>query len=120
MKKFILMSAFAICTFSLFGQSQSVTNNVKPGAIFKIGKTETNSYRHIKFPKPNIILKRGGRLNYDRIEGSLVVVTAINIKKDGTTVVKIKRKDGKRFFGSHRYLAANIDEALQSGELQTD
>ncbi len=117
MRTYILALAFTMCTFGLFAQSETATTDVKIGDIFEIGSPVTNTYKHIKFPKSNIIIKRGGIANYKRIKGSVVVVSSIKEKKDGTTVANIKRKDGGRFFGSHTVISAHLNDALQSGEL---
>ena len=95
-----------------------VPTEVRVGDVLEIGRPETNTFKHINFPRANFIIKRGGRANYKRVEGNKVVVTSIKEKKDGTTQVKIKRKDGGRFFGSHAVVAADFDEAIKSGELQ--
>ena len=95
-----------------------VPTDVKVGDVFEIGQPETNKYKHIKFPKANFIVKRGGTANYKRVEGQKVVVTSIKEKKDGTTLVKIKRTDGNRFFGSHNVVTADFKQALESGELE--
>jgi hypothetical protein len=92
--------------------------DVKVGDIFEIGKPETNTYKHINFPKANFIIKRGGFANYKRAEGQKVVVTSVKEKKDGSTQVKIKRTDGNRFFGSHTVVSVDFNEALTSGELE--
>ncbi|WP_339840873.1 hypothetical protein [uncultured Maribacter sp.] len=91
--------------------------NVDVGDIFEIGKPETNKYKHIDFPRENFIIKRGGIANYKRAEGATVVVTSVKEKKDGTTQIKFKRKDGGRFFGSHTVIQADYHEAISSGEL---
>ncbi|MDY7394063.1 hypothetical protein UMM65_02330 [Aureibaculum sp. 2210JD6-5] len=117
MKKCILLFAFSVCTLSLFAQSLSTTTEVKIGDVFEIGEPKTNTYKHINFPKPNIIIKRGGIVNYNKVKGSMVVITSVKEKDNGTIEVKIKRKDGGRFFGSHHVIEADFNNALSSGEL---
>ena len=92
--------------------------DVKVGNAFEIGKSETNKYGHIDFPKANFIIKRGGMENYRPIQGEKVVVTSGSERKDGSTKVKIKRTDGGKFFGSHSMVAASFDDALKTAELQ--
>ncbi|MGC1516754.1 MAG: hypothetical protein WA810_14365 [Maribacter sp.] len=110
-----------LCSVSMLHaqtDSRSSSDPVNVGDVFEIGKPETNTYQHIDFPRANFIIKRGGIANYKRAEGEVVVVTSVKEKKDGTTQVTIKRKDGGRFFGSHTYVSANVQEAVASGELQ--
>jgi hypothetical protein len=101
--------------------AQDKTKNetlVDVGDVFEIGKPKANKYKHIDFPRENFIIKRGGLANYKSAEGATVVVTSVKEKKDGTTKIRIKRKDGGRFFGSHTVIQANYKEAISSGELQ--
>lgn len=108
-----------ILFFSANLLNAQMKTDVKVGDIFEIGKPETNTYEYIGFPRANFIIKRGGIANYKRVEGERVVVTSVKQGKDGSTKVKIKRKDGHRFFGSHSVITVDFDAALESGELQT-
>lgn len=118
MKKYLVVFVFMLSALGLFAQSQKTMVDVKVGDVFEIGKLENNSYKYIQLPRLNIIKKRGGTTHDLNLEGSVVVVTGIKTKKDGTTIVKIKRQDGTRFFRTHKIITANIDKALESGELQ--
>lgn len=116
-RTYILIVTIVFCTMGLYAQSKTILTDVKVGDVLEIGKPETSTYKHINLPRPNMILKRGGRVNYDAIVGAKVIVTAIKVKKDGTIIIKIKQKDKKRFFGSHGVLTATYKDALQTGEL---
>ncbi len=100
------------------GDKQAVPQEVQVGDILEIGRPDAPSYKYIDFPRPNFIIKRGGIANYKRVEGNKVIITAIKEKKDGTLKVKIKRTDGGRFFGSHPVVSADLENALESGELR--
>ena len=100
-----------------FGFAQSVNSDIEIGTVFKIGKSASAKYKHVNVPKANMIIKRGGVANYNGLVGRLVVVTSIQKKKNGATVLRFKLKNGKRFFGSHTLLTANAEKALKSGEL---
>ena len=118
MKKYILLFAFAICTLSVLAQSKTTTIDVKVGDLFEIGAPEAKTYQHINLPKAHTVIKRGG-IHYDKdIKGSVVIITAVKKKKDGSVVVKFKRKDGQRFFRTHKVIKADFANAVQSGELQ--
>ncbi|SDE49567.1 hypothetical protein SAMN05421636_105276 [Pricia antarctica] len=88
------------------------------GAVFEIGEASAHYYKHIQFPRANFIIKRGGFANYQAMENIQVVVASLKVRKEGTAKVYLKRADGKRFFGSHLYVAANVKQALASGELR--
>lgn len=111
MKKYILLLGLFVAAMNLQAQEVAV------GDTFEIGDPESPQYEHLEFPRANFIIKRGGIANYKSVKGNKVVVTSIKEKKDGTKLVRIKRTDGNRFFGSHWQVAANIEKALESGEL---
>ena len=115
MKK-IIFSFLLLCfvSFSLSAQS-----SVKVGDVFTIGEVAKDNYKYIKFPKANIVNKKGGVVNYNLLVGKKVEVTSIKEKKDGTKMAKIKLTSGKRFFKSHKYVTVHIDKAIESKELQS-
>lgn len=111
MKKYLLFLGLFIAAVNLHAQDVAV------GDAFEIGNPESPQYAHLEFPRANFIIKRGGIANYKSVQGQKVVVSSIKEKKDGTMLVKIKRADGNRFFGSHWQVAVNVEKALESGEL---
>lgn len=117
MKHAILLLVFTFCSLHISAQTHKTTEAVT-GDSFTIGKPATNNYMHINFPKANTIAKRGGIANYDNQKGLVVIVTSVKHKQDGSVLITLKRKEGKRFFGSHNYISANYDQAIDSGELQ--
>jgi hypothetical protein len=117
MKTTLLSFIIAFCTLGMVAQSETNTVEVTIGDSYIIGPSETASYQHIEIPRFNIIMKRGGFPNPSELKGRMVEVTAIKEKKDNTTVVTIKMKDGTRFFGSHRTLKAHLKAAVAAGEL---
>ena len=119
MMKYAIVFLFAVSILNAQNSTNQEINAVQIGDVFEIGRPESNSYNHINFPSENFIIKRGGIANYKLAEGEKVVVTSVKEKKNGITKVKIKRKDGGRFFGSHSVVSADFKEALESGELQS-
>lgn len=117
MRSFSFFAIVLFYTFSVFGQSASVSSNVAVGDILVIGVSEDNSYDHINFPKENFIIKRGGIASFKTLSGTSVQVLSLSKNKFGTTVVKIRRKDSGRFFGSHLTVTAQLEPAISSGEL---
>ena len=119
MKQLIFAVLFAIGSVGLNAKDANciAPQEVQVGDIFRIGDPDAPRYEHINFPRPNFIIKRGGVANYKGLPGNKVVVTAVEEKMDGTLVVKIKRADGGRFFGSHWEVSADFKGALETGEL---
>ena len=120
MKQLFFAVLLAIGTINVNAQDAThvAQQEVKVGDILQIGHLDAPRFKHIDFPRPNFIIKKGGIANYKRVEGYKVVVTSIKEKKDGKLQVKIKRADGGRFFGSHLVVSADLKDALESGELR--
>ena len=117
MKKVMLLMVFIMSSLSLFSQTDNSSSAVKNGDLFTIGSPENEKFKNIHFPKANIIIKRGGVPNFRKVIGQKVVVHSVESATDGGTTVTLKRQDGGRFFGSHLYIKANYDKALETREL---
>lgn len=116
------MKKLLIFTLSLFFgfqmQAQEMNNeNIEVGTILKINEAEAYGFKHIHFPRPNFIIKQGGIANYNSVEGNRVEITAVKTKRDGTRQVELKRVDGRKFFRNFPTVKADIDKALESGEM---
>lgn len=105
---------------AIFALSNSVIAQngaeVKKGEILKIGSSENFQYSDIQFPRANFIIKKGGRPEYSQLQGVEVVVSEVK-KRDNSSTVILKRRDGKKFFGSFPEIKANYGDAIASGEL---
>jgi hypothetical protein len=51
------------------------------------------------------------------MKGHRVKITAIETKNDGTRQVELKRVDGRKFFRNYATVKADIDKALEAGEI---
>ncbi|WP_040280882.1 hypothetical protein [Psychroserpens damuponensis] len=89
----------------------------KIGDILQINEPKAQTYHHIDFPKPNILIKRGTVTGYKSVYGTTVVVSKIETNKDGSTYVILKRKDDTKFFGYLSKVKANYSKSIASGEL---
>lgn len=118
MIKYAIALFFSVSVLNAQSDVKQMTSDIEVGDVLEIGKPEANTYKHIDFPRANFIIKRGGIANYKSVQGEKIVVTSIKEKKDGTTQIKFKRNDGGRFFGSHKFIAADVNDALESGELE--
>ena len=116
MKKNILFTLLMIF-FSGIIFSQSSNSSINVGDVFIIGEVSNNNYKHINFPRPNFIIKKGGIASYKNIPGEKVEVTSIKEKKDGSLVATVKLTSKKNFFNSHKYVTADISEAISEKEL---
>jgi hypothetical protein len=112
--KIVLVLVMSFFLGSVNAQNSSIKINI--GDIFIVGEVENNDYKHINFPKDNIIIKKGGIANYDNIKGSKVEVTSMKTKKDGTVLATVKLTNGKLFFNSHKYLTVDVKKAIEEKE----
>ena len=116
MKNNILSSVLALFV-TVFMYSQSSTSTINSGDVFLIGNATDNNYKHINFPRANIIIKKGGIVNYKNIKGEKVVITSFKETNSGKRVATIKLVEPRNFFNSHKYVTVDIDEAIKNKEL---
>lgn len=117
MKKPIVFTAFLFCVFAL--QAQSTNHDVKVGDILVLGEPSGSSYISIEFPRKNIITKRGAIPNFKALVGQKVVVKEIANSGSDSKTIAIVRKDGLNFFRFFPSVRADLNKALESGELKT-
>ena len=115
MKHTILLSLL----FSFFSSglySQSTISSIEIGDHFVIGEVPKNSYKHIRFPKANFIIKKGGIPNYNTIIGQEVEIISTKEKK-GRLIATLQLTSKKLFFNSHKFIEVEVEEALRQKEL---
>ena len=112
-----ILIALLMVFFSCIVYSQSSNSNITIGDVFAIGEVYNNNYKHINFPRPNFIIKKGGIASYKNIKGEKVEVTSIKEKKDGSLVATIKLTSKRAFFNSHKYVTVDINKAIGNKEL---
>ncbi|MFC0604953.1 hypothetical protein [Winogradskyella pulchriflava] len=112
MKKLFITVLFL--GFTIFLSAQ---NTPQVGDELVIKATESSTYEHIDFPKPNILIKRGSVANYKSVVGNTVVIEEVNTKADGTVVVVLKQKDGGKFFNFKKKVTADYNAAIAAKEL---
>jgi len=110
-----------LASTSAFAANEKVTvndqNDPQVGDILVISEPNAHMYRHIDFPRLNMIVKRGGIASYKSVYGNEVVVRAIEENPDGTTEVILERRNGKKFFRHLKSVKADFNKAIESGEL---
>lgn len=117
MKNYLLL--ILILNFAVSDVYSQVSNSgIEVGDIFVIGEVPNNNYKYIDFPRSNFIIKKGGIANYNNIIGKKVKVTAITRGNRGKLVATMKLLSEKRFFNSHKYVKAFIEEAIANEELK--
>ena len=108
---------FVICVMSLglaSAYSQSATPREGEELLLKL--PESGSFEYLDVPRNNFIMKQGGIVDIEHLDNTIVVVDQVRETRQGTQLV-LKRKDGSRFFKSHRYLTASWPEVGESSEL---
>lgn len=112
MRQAIIFIAFLVIFTGSYGQEQY--NNLKAGDILSIDKEYNTPFNHLDFPKPNFIIKRGAIANFKALDGMKVQI--MEIAENAT--VRLVPLDGKKFFNKFSYVEANLEKALDSGELK--
>lgn len=116
MKNLAFLLVFLFLSFSMISQN-TPADQVVVGDILVIEAPSTHNYKHIDFPKANIIYKKGGIPNFDQVYQSQVKVIETKTKKDGSQEVVLQRVDGRNFFNAFPTVSADLTKALNSGEL---
>lgn len=112
MKKLFLALLFLGLCFTSHAQSEP-----KVGDELIIKAPKASTYNYIKFPKPNILIKRGKVTSYKSVYENSVVIDDVITKDDGSTYVILKKKDGSKFLGLKTMVKANYTKAIAAGEL---
>jgi len=116
MKKYVLGMALAFLSFKNYGQSN--VNEVKIGDEVTLSEPAGgDTYKHINFPKKNIIIKRGAIADFNSLSGLPLEVTSIKNTATDDKIVTLKRRDGKKFFRFYKTVDANFSDAIKSKEL---
>ena len=111
--------AFGLMLISLSFNAQVVSDSdISIGDKLTVGELTNGTFKFIKLPKANFIIKKGGLANYKSIEKSTVVISNIEKDKKGNTIVELKRNNGKKFFNAIWTIKADLKQALNSGELK--
>ena len=97
----------------------SAQNPPKVGDQLTIKTPNAHTFSYIKFPKPNILIKRGTVDRYKSVYENAVLIDAVEMAKNGDTYVILKKKDGSKFFGYLSEVKANYNKALDAGEIAT-
>jgi hypothetical protein len=116
MKKAVLCLMFLVTGISL--SAQEVRNSVSVGDLMVIQKPKGIDYMYVQFPRRNIIIKQGGIANMKNLNGQKVLITEVKGMPNGNTEVVLKRFDGRRFFGYLPSVKADLNQALEAGELK--
>ncbi|MGJ8549297.1 hypothetical protein [Winogradskyella wichelsiae] len=107
---------FTILCFGLF-LTASANNNPKVGDVLTVKTPATESFKHIDFPKGNILIKRGVVTRYKSVDNEAVIIHEISTTDNGSTSVTLKKKDGSKFFGFLNAVKADYENAIDAGEL---
>ena len=102
-----------------FGFTISVSAQKTPeiGDALIINEPYAQTFKYVKFPKLNILAKRGKVANYKSVYNNHVIVDEVITKDDGSTYVILKKKDGSKFFGFLSKVKANYTKAIAAKEI---
>lgn len=115
MKSIILLLTFSLFAYSMNAQ-ENHASSTKVGDQFVIGEPIGVSYENINVPRKNFIIKRGGIPNMSTLKNSVVTITKIS--ENNNSAITFKSSDGKKFFKAYRTLTADLNSAINSGEMR--
>ncbi|WP_405247915.1 MULTISPECIES: hypothetical protein [unclassified Cellulophaga] len=114
MKTFIIFIFMAM--FTLGGHSQ--TTSLQEGTVVVLANPNGEHYKHIDFPRKNFIIKRGALADFNSLVGTKLVIKEYKAISDHNQIASLIRQDGKPFFRFFSSVDANIEQAIESGELK--
>lgn len=115
MKRIFFLFVSLCATIGMYAQ-EDFSNLVKIGDQLTISGPSSSSYKFIDVPRKNFIIKRGGLANIGSLQNVKVTITKISYGKN--TVIRFKKSSGGKFFASYRTLTADLNGAMNSGELE--
>lgn len=117
MKKLLIITILLFVSAQAHPENMLFQDEVKVGDVLVLGKPSTQKYQHVHFPKTNFIIKKGGIANYKKLNGQKVIITNVEKDSSGKTIITIKRKDGKKFFGVVATTKVHFEQGLESKEI---
>ncbi|UJH66166.1 hypothetical protein [Allomuricauda sp. SCSIO 65647] len=116
MKQKLFLLAFATLVFVLPSKAQDYQDLVKIGDELIISSPVSSDYKYIDVPRKNFIIKRGGIANMKSLENRKTIVKAID-NRGSYVKVTLSPADGGKFFNVYRELNADLNGAIENGEL---
>jgi hypothetical protein len=114
MKKAVLIAIIAVLL--PLGTAWAQQPQITEGMVFELVKPN-GDFQHLQLPRKNFILKQGGHINMQSLNGNHVVVEKVQQLGEQHKVV-LRRKDGGKFLRVYPTLTAHWPQALQDGELR--
>ena len=119
MIKYLIMVALTLS--SITAQENSDCDppiNVYTGDMLEIAQPSASTYRYINLPRANFLIKRGGIANFNKLRGQKIQIIEVKTTEDCKTEVRVKRKDGKKFFNTLTTMSIDLDNAVETGEVK--
>lgn len=98
--------------------AQSTNYSIKKGDLLVVLKPTNNNYKHIDFPRKNIIIKRGEIADFKSLIGLKLIVLDITYSKNNNPIATLQREDGKPFFRFYKTVKADLNKAIKHKELK--
>ncbi|WP_298542932.1 hypothetical protein [uncultured Aquimarina sp.] len=117
MKNLFFIAFLSIVSMNAQEPKNLSSSTIAIGDIVTIGAPSGQTYQHILFPRTNFIIKKGGTTNFQKLQGTKVVVTDKEVK-NGKTNITIQRKDGKQFLNSIPLVKVHVEAAVAAKEIQ--
>ncbi len=115
MKRMVFLLAILLSVSGLSAQ-ENFSDLVKVGDELIIAKAPATTFNYIDIPRKNFIIKRGGIANISSLENTIVTITKMTTEDNPK--ITFKRSDGNKFFKAYRTLTADLNKAINNGELK--
>ncbi|WP_158974590.1 hypothetical protein [Cellulophaga sp. L1A9] len=116
MKQLLVFVFLAI--YSIGGHSQEKAVNLEKGTVLVLLNPRGENYKHLDFPRKNHIIKRGAIADFNSLVGLKLIIEDFKEVKNKKQVTTLIRQDGKPFFRFFNSVNADLEEAIENGELK--
>ena len=119
MKQYVIAS---LLTFGVMSTEAQIKTDheqiVQVGDTMQLKEPISGEYTYVKLPRLNFIIKKGGIPDIKQLYGEEVLIAEIKSTKNDATKIKIKRKDGKKFFNVLPSVTVLLEDALGADEIK--
>ena len=112
-KYVVIFALFAFIGHNAYAQEAQLSLD-DMAAEWTLNMDEFNTFKHVKLPKKNFIIKKGGIPNYKSLKGLKLKIKSKSNAEDQYYLV---RSDGGKFFNKYKTICVDLSEAINSGEL---
>ena len=112
LKNLVLVAVFSFMVQGIYAQNDQLST-FDQEAEWTLNMSELETFKHVKLPRKNFIIKKGGIANYNSLQGLKLKIKS----KPNSDDYFLVRADGRKFFNKYKTICIDPAEAVKSGEI---